>query len=174
MAGFKLPFFKEHPAKAEARRLLETVSGAARDPALYGAGRAPDTFDGRFQLLALHGAIALRRLRADPAQARLLQAFTDELFLNFDDGLREAGIGDLSVAKHMKKIGKAFYGRFGAYDEALAAGDRVSLESALSRNVWNEEAAAFAPSLAERALTLAARLGSLPVEQILSPEAWRC
>ena len=173
MAGFKLPSFKEHPAKAEARRLLETVSGASRDPALYGPSRAPDTFDGRFQLLALHGVIALRRLRTDPAHARLLQAFTDELFLNFDDGLREAGIGDLSVAKHMKKIGRAFYGRFSVYDEALGAGDRAGLESALSRNVWNEEAAAFAPSLAARAQALAARLGDLPVEQMLLQEAWR-
>lgn len=172
MAGFKFPSFKEHPAKAEARQLLAAVTAAARAPALYGPGRVPDSFDGRFQILSLCGVLALRRLGAAAAQAPLAQAFTDALFLSFDDGLREAGVGDLSVPKHMKKIGQAFYGRYAAYDAALSAGDRPALAAALSRNIWGEEQAAFAPALAEHAAALAARLAAAPASAIMATEHW--
>ncbi len=145
---------------------------AAREPALYGPERVPDTFDGRFQLLTLVGVLALRRLTAAGGRADLVQAFTDELFLNFDDGLREGGIGDLSVAKHMKKIGQAFYGRYGAYDAALSADDQVALSAALSRNIWDENAAPFAPALAEKALQIAKRLNSVAPEAMAAAEHW--
>jgi cytochrome b pre-mRNA-processing protein 3 len=172
MPSFRFPQFKEHPAKAEARQLLATVTAAAREPGLFGDERVPDTFDGRFQVLTLCGVLALRRLTAAGDQAALVQAFTDALFLNFDDGLREGGIGDLSVAKHMKKLGQAFYGRYGAYEAALASDDKAALIAALSRNVWGENPAPFAPELADKAFKIANRLNSVAPAELASPAHW--
>jgi cytochrome b pre-mRNA-processing protein 3 len=172
MTRFSFPSFKEHPAKAEARQLLAAVTATAREPALYGPGRVPDTFDGRFQMLALCGVLALRRLAAAPEHRQLTQAFTDALFLNFDDGLREAGVGDLSVAKHMKKIGQAFYGRYAAYDSPLSGDDQAALAAALSRNIWGEEHAPFAPALAQHTAALARRLAAAPPGGMAAPELW--
>jgi cytochrome b pre-mRNA-processing protein 3 len=132
----------------------------------------PDTFDGRFQVLTLCGVLALRRLTVAGGQADLIQTFTDALFLNFDDGLREAGVGDLSVAKHMKKIGQAFYGRYGVYDAALTAEDRPALAAALSRNIWGENPSPFAPALAEKAFQIATRLNSVPPAAMAAAEPW--
>jgi cytochrome b pre-mRNA-processing protein 3 len=52
-----------------------------------------------------------------------------------DANLREMGIGDLAVPKHMKRIGEAFYGRAAAYDTGLDADDDAALAEALLRNV---------------------------------------
>ena len=53
-------------------------------------------------------------------------------------GLREMGVGDLTVPKRMQAFGEAFYGRAAAYDLALAAG-RESLAQALCKNILNGE-----------------------------------
>lgn len=173
MPKLSFPLFKEHPAKAEARQLLAAVCTAARAPDFYGEGRVPDTFDGRFQVLTLHGVLTLRRLTALAHAEALAQAFTDAVFLNFDDGLREAGVGDLSVPKHMKKIGQAFYGRYGVYDAALTALDRPALAAALSRNIWSQDDAPFADALAGHVMTVAARLAAMPVDKLSDANTWR-
>ncbi len=67
-----------------------------------------------------------------------------------DANLREMGIGDLAVPKHMKRIGEAFYGRGAAYDAAMAAPEGTLLAQALTRNVFAGD-----PTLEERALRLA-------------------
>ncbi|MGE3302256.1 MAG: ubiquinol-cytochrome C chaperone family protein [Hyphomonadaceae bacterium] len=163
---------RPNPNRAAAERLLAATMAAARQPALYGPGRAADTFDGRFQMAALHGALVARRLRAEPGGEALAQLFADVLFRSFDEGLREAGVGDLSVPKHMKKIARAFLGRFAAYGAALAAGDRTALAGALSRNVWDAEGAPFAAPLADYALAAAAGLAARPLDELAKPECW--
>jgi cytochrome b pre-mRNA-processing protein 3 len=149
------------------------VNAAARQEDLYGAERTPDTFDGRFQLLCLYAALAMRRLRASPEAAKLAQHFSDALFQSFDDGLREAGVGDLAVPKQMKKIAKAFYGRLTAYDAAITAADGPALTSALSRNIWDIEEAPFAGALAGRVEALAARLSEAAPERLAEPQLWQ-
>jgi cytochrome b pre-mRNA-processing protein 3 len=171
-AGLKPFAFKENRTRIEARAIVAAVTAAARLPALFGPGRAPDTFDGRFQMATLHAVIALRRLRGEPGAASLTQRFLDMLFRDFDAGLREAGVGDLSVPRHMKKIARAFYGRLKAYDAALSAGDRAGLAAALSRNIWDADQAPFAPALAERAAALAAALAAQPLSALSTPRAW--
>jgi cytochrome b pre-mRNA-processing protein 3 len=173
-------FLKPDPAREAARNLLAAISEAARAPSLFGDGRAPDTFDGRFQVVTLLAALAMRRLKREPGAGRLAQMFADQLFRSFDEGLREAGIGDLSVAKHMKKLAGAFYGRLSAYDSALggdlAEGERsarlAALAAALSRNIWNEESIPFAASLAEGVSGLAEKLESAPLEALGDLETW--
>ena len=63
----------------------------------------------------------------------------DSLFLHFDDTLREIGHSDIGVAKRLKTIGSAFYGRNAAYAAALDHSSSTELATALARNVYGAE-----------------------------------
>jgi len=147
---------------------------AARDPALYGAEGAPDTLEGRFDLIALHAAILVRRLRRDPDPrgAPLAQAVFDAMFADMDMNLREMGVGDMSIGRRVKAMWEAFHGRARAYEAALEAGDVPALEAVLARNVWAAEPPEGAPArLARRALALEAVLVAQPFPAFLSGRA---
>jgi cytochrome b pre-mRNA-processing protein 3 len=72
----------------------------------------------------------------------------------------------------MKKIGAAFYGRYGAYEAALSADDRAAMTAALARNIWGENTAPFAPALADKAFRIANRLNSVAPAAMASAEHW--
>lgn len=119
--------------------LYTAAVAAARAPALFGPGyAAPDTLDGRFDLVGLHVALLIRRLRhdPDPRGPALAQAVFDAMFSDMDQTLREMGVGDLVVGKRVKRMWEAFHGRARAYEAALQAGDEAALALALARNVW--------------------------------------
>lgn len=164
--------FRRSRAEEDAARLLAAVTGASRRPAFYGAGRVEDTLEGRFEFMTLNGALALIRLQADPALAPLAQAFTDQLFRQFDAGLRELGIGDTSVPKRMHKLAASFYGRLQAYGPALAAGDIDALRAAIGRNFWGDEAHPYAPALAAHAAQVAEQHRSASAEAMFDPQGW--
>lgn len=111
----------------------------SRAAAFYGPGRAPDTVEGRLEVLMAHLALVLRRLRAPQGErADFAQALLDAFFRDVDSALREIGVGDLTVAKKMKKIAEGFYGRAKAYDEGLEAAASAAaepLEDAVRRNL---------------------------------------
>ena len=108
----------------------------ARQPVFFGENGVPDTLDGRFELVCLHGFLYLHRLKSERPQAnRLCQAFFDRMFADFDRALREMGAGDLGVGKQVKRMAQAFYGRIRAYEEGLA-GDDSALGAALARNLF--------------------------------------
>ncbi len=162
--------FRSSQAAIDADRLLACVAEASRRAEFYGPGRIADTLDGRFELMALHAVLALRRLRQDPAQTRLSQLFTDKLFRHLDAGLREAGVGDLSVPKRMHKMAAAFYGRLNAYDLALQDG-RAALEAALTRNAL-AGAGDLASALAGYVERAAAGIEGRPVHALFVADAW--
>ena len=54
---------KTDPRRETARRLADSIIAAARRPELYLARFAADDFDGRFGMVALHGALVMRRLK---------------------------------------------------------------------------------------------------------------
>lgn len=125
---------------------------AAREPYFYAELGVPDTLDGRFDLVALHAALLIERLRAapDPGPA-LAQAVFDAMFSDMDVTLREMGVGDLSVGKKVRKMWEAFHGRALAYGPALAAEDETELAVAIRRNVWRKaEAPARSPEILAR------------------------
>lgn len=152
--------------------LLASVIAAARRSGFFGEGRAPDTLDGRFEMLSIHAALALLRVQKERAGRPLAQSFTDGLFRNLDAGLREAGTGDLSVPRKMKAIAQNFYGRCNAYGEALAAGDEAALAAALARNVWDAAEHPFAPPLAAYVAAAARRLAATPLARLADGAVW--
>lgn len=164
--------FRRSQASVDSELLLTAVTAASRQSALFGEGRVADTLDGRFETMALHGALALIRLRAEPELGPLAQAFTDDFFRLLDSGLREEGVGDTSVPKRMHKLASAFYGRLDAYAAAIGARNNEALAAALGRNVMKDEASAFAPTLSDYALRVAAHQGERPASAMFTPEGW--
>jgi cytochrome b pre-mRNA-processing protein 3 len=162
--------FSPSRARKDAGLLLHQITNVSRNPALFGEGRMPDTLDGRFELMALHGALALVRLRQAPDGDALAQAFVDALFRHLDSGLREDGVGDLAVPKRIHKLAGAFYGRADAYAKALGAGVSA-LQSVLSRNIVARPA--FAEALARHVRALAAAQADLPWQALLTEAGWR-
>jgi len=89
-------------------------------------------------MIVLHIVLLLRRLRQPGEnQQRLAQALVDYMAADLDRSIRELGVGDLSGGKFMKRLGQGLYGRAAAYDKALDAGDRVALQEAIVRNIYD-------------------------------------
>jgi cytochrome b pre-mRNA-processing protein 3 len=126
--------FKRNPCEESARALYGAIVAQAREPAFYGGLDVPDSLDGRFELIALHGFLVLHRLKRDGENtADLAQSLFDVLFQDMDASLREMGAGDLGVGRRVKTMVKGFYGA------GLARGlvDRPeALSAALRRNLY--------------------------------------
>jgi cytochrome b pre-mRNA-processing protein 3 len=119
-----------------AERLHDHLVAATRRPVFYLQFGVPDTFEGRFDLLVLHVALTLRRLRSlGGAADHVAQELVDLMFARFDIGLREMGVSDIGVPKRMKRMAQAFNGRTASYFAALDGGDRDALADAIGRNV---------------------------------------
>jgi cytochrome b pre-mRNA-processing protein 3 len=143
---------------------------AAREPWLYQALGVPDTLDGRFDLLALYAFLLIHRLRTAPAPGpALAQAVFDAMFSDMDNTLRELGVSDLRVGKHMRAMWEALHGRAQAYASALDANDRGALAAAVARNVWRGAApTAAARSLAGIVLAQTDHLAAQPLAAFVS------
>ncbi len=122
--------------------LYGMIVAQARSAAFYADYAVPDTVEGRFDLIVLHLVLLLRRLGSEDCRERggreLGQRLFDAFCRDLDDNLREMGIGDLAVPKHMRRFAEAFYGRQGAYLAALESGDERDFENALARNIFVE------------------------------------
>ncbi|MDE0877480.1 MAG: ubiquinol-cytochrome C chaperone family protein [Sphingomonas bacterium] len=118
----------------EALPLWTAVVQRGRQEHWYLDGAVPDSVDGRFDMIAAVLSLVLIRLEADGEAAAPLGAQLTERFVDDMDGqLRQMGIGDIVVGKHIGKMMSMLGGRIGAYREGLAVGD---LKPALARNLY--------------------------------------
>ncbi len=132
--------------------LYGMIVAQARHPVLYAEYGVSDTVQGQFDLIVLHLVLVLRRLDRAGDQGRALgQRLFDAFCRDLDGNLREMGIGDLAVPKHMQRFGEAFYGRQAAYLGALDASDSRDFEDALARNILEGGAPERAANLARYA-----------------------
>lgn len=146
--------------------LYAAVVARARDPDWYLAGGVPDTIDGRFDMVATVLALVLLRLEGEPAGLAASAPLTERFVTDMDGQLREIGIGDVVVGKHMGRMMGALGGRIGAYRDGLAAGD---LSPALVRNLYRGDApdTAALDHVTRRLTTLAGALRGVPVADLL-------
>jgi cytochrome b pre-mRNA-processing protein 3 len=166
-------FFTPRPQVLAAKSLFASASVQARSPAFYTDAGVPDTPEGRFELYTLHVALLLRRLSGDePQVAETRQGLFDAFVRNLDDGLREMGVGDLSVGKKMRKLGAAIYGRLRSYNDALGAADSLGAVGALvKRTVFvGGDATADPVALARYVLDADRALVSEPMSGLLKGE----
>ena len=109
-----MPFarlFRASPRRETAYRLYGAIVERARRPAFYAALGVPDTLDGRFELVALHAVLVIRRLNAAHERTQeFAQELFDALFADMDRALREMGTGDLSVGKQVKRMAQELFG----------------------------------------------------------------
>lgn len=166
-------FIGAEPVVLPGAMLYANVVAEARRPDWYLAGEVPDTLDGRFDMVALVLSFVLLRLEAeDSPPARQLSAdVTDRFIADMDGNLREDGVGDQVVPKHLGRMMAALGGRLGAYREA--GPDDAALAAALAKNLWrggavNPDALAYMVTKVRR---LAARLSPLEVAALASG-AW--
>lgn len=160
-----------------AETLYARIVAQARQPALYVEGQVPDTLEGRFEMIVLHAALVMRRLKdGGQAERDLAQEVFDTMFVDMDRSLREIGVGDMSVGKKVRSMAEAFYGRAGAYDSALKAADQASqnerMAAALARNVFGADAPAERTrGLARYALAADRTLTAAGTDTLLAGEA---
>ncbi|HEU4959197.1 MAG TPA: ubiquinol-cytochrome C chaperone family protein [Sphingomonas sp.] len=125
------------PKRDAAAALYAAIVAKGREPHWYLEGGVADTVDGRFDMIAAILCLVLLRLEGDPdgpaPSAHLAERFVDDM----DGQLREIGIGDIVVGKHIGRMMGMLGGRLGAYRAAFDAGD---LGPALIRNLYRGEA----------------------------------
>ncbi len=114
--------------------LYNQVVAKAREPHWYIEGQVPDNIDGRFDMVAAILSLVLLRLEGDKSHAldmaRLTEVFVDDM----DGQLREVGIGDMIVGKHIGQIMSAVGGRLGAFRDSLT--DSKTLDEVIVRNIF--------------------------------------
>lgn len=142
-------WFRKDQTQSQAETLFEGLNEQARQPEFYVRVGAPDTIEGRFEVLALHVFLMVRRLKRDaPASDRLSIALQETFFRQLDHALRELGVGDLSVGRKIRGLAEAFYGRASAYEKAIGEG-KEALAGALARNVFESADGTLAMPLAD-------------------------
>jgi cytochrome b pre-mRNA-processing protein 3 len=174
-----------HRQTTAAQALYACIVAQARQPEFFADLGVPDHLDGRFETLALHAFLVLRRIKAEPTDEAgdLAQALFDIFFVDMDRSLREMGASDLGVGRRVKAMAEGLYGRIQAYERGLMEGGAV-LEPALKRNLYGTVAEPRADDLAslarylkcqDRALAAqpmsefrAGRIAFLPVVQAIA------
>ena len=122
--------------RASVRPLYAAIAAQARQQHWYVEGEVPDSVDGRFEMVTVILALVLIRLDAIGDAGAIPAALLAEVFVEDMDGqLRQLGMGDVVVGKHIGKMMSALGGRLGAYRAGLA-GD-APIGEALVRNLYS-------------------------------------
>lgn len=116
-----------------ARSIYGSIVTRAREPVFYADWGVPDTLQGRFEMIALHLVLVLRRLAAEGrAGERLARALTETCMVDLDDAMREMTFGDLAVPREVKRAAAALFDRHTAYLAALGKPDDIRLAEAIA------------------------------------------
>ena len=112
------------------------ASGPSRGGPLLGDdGRVPATLYGAFDMIAFLLALVLLRLELEGDGARADSVLLTETFIDdMDASLRQIGIGDFVVGKHVGRLVGALGGRLDSYRAALAGVE--DFEAAVRRNIF--------------------------------------
>lgn len=131
----------------------------ARDPHWFASCGVADTVEGRFDMITAVMALLLMRMENDPELVRKSVLLTEIFVEDMDGQMRQAGVGDVVVGKHMGRVMGSMGGRLGAYREAFAEPGDEALAQAVERNMSMTEAGD--PACVARGLrSLAGRLAA--------------
>ncbi|WP_198022247.1 ubiquinol-cytochrome C chaperone family protein [Candidatus Odyssella acanthamoebae] len=110
----------------------------ARHPDYYTDFSIQDKVLGRFEVLALHLFLMLRRLKEDtsPLSGDISQEICDLFVADMDHSLRNARLSESKIDKNFKRFIEGFYGRLVAYDKGL---DEGALDAAILKNVYGDD-----------------------------------
>ena len=131
---------------ADMRALWHRVVEIAREKAWYQEGQVADTVTGRFDAITMVLAVVLLRMEREDVLHAPSTRLTELFVTDMDGQLRQGGVGDLMVGKHVAKLMSTLGGRIGALRDALAhsgtskrdalvLSDDTALAAAIERNV---------------------------------------
>lgn len=164
--------FSRKDPRQQAEPAYARVVALGRDPYWYLDGGVEDSVDGRFEAVSMVLCSVLLRLEGSDADSavRHFSVYLAELFVEDMDGqLRQSGVGDLIVGKHIGKMMSALGGRLGAYRAPLADRDLPRLGEALRRNLYRDSPAEETAVLASATHldALYQRIRTLPVDAVM-------
>lgn len=167
--SFFARIFGERKQRRHLQPLYDAIVGAGRAPAWYRDGQVPDTLDGRFDMIAAVLTLVLLRLEQEGGRTRGESVLLTEAFIaDMDGSIRQMGIGDLMVGKHVGRMMSALGGRLAAFRDAADG----ALDAPVTRNIFHD-----APPSAEAVRFVGARLerfrdglAGLPAERVLAGE----
>ena len=152
------------------RPLYDRVVNAGRDPAWYLEGQVPDTIDGRFDVISALLALVLIRMEQEEERTRTASVLLTELFIDDMEGtVRQIGIGDLMVGKHVGKMVGALGGRLSAFRAATGAAE---FDEVVSRNIFHDAPPSHAAVrfVSERLQRFQEALAAAPLSSLLEGE----
>ncbi len=153
----------------EVRPLWHKVVELTRDPSWYAECKVADTVAGRFDMITAVLSVVVVRLEAVDRHTQ--SALLCELFVEDMDGqLREFGINDVVVGKHVGRLMSSLGGRLGAYRPALASADMQKLEAAVERNVTFVDEEGSSPCVAGKLQALHDQLAHLNGDALIAAQ----
>lgn len=145
-----------------------SIVAQSRQAKFYADWQVPDTVTGRFDMISLHLAVLLRRLKTGEAKTRnFSQSLFDLFFKDMDRSLREMGAGDMAVPKRIQKMGELFYGLLAGVTNALENADDEAMAALLRRNVFSGEQNPHLEDFSSYVRIFAAQLQDIPDDTIL-------
>lgn len=166
--------FRPTTSAAAGQSLYAGAVAQARTPSFYTALGVADRIDARFELYTLHVVLLVLRLGGEGQRAaETSQSLFDTFVSALDNTLREIGVGDLSVAKRIRPLAEAVYGRARGYSAALTGEPDVeALSGLLSRTVLAEaEPGPRAQPLVDYVIRAHASLSTQPLGSFLAGQA---
>ena len=158
--------FRKSTAPEAVDHAYRSIVAQSRQPRFYAEWGVPDTVTGRFDMVSLHLALLLRRLKGDESAREFSQALVELFFQDMDRSIRELGVTDLGVPKKVKAMGNVFYGLANVLGPALDSASVADVESVLVRNVYGEANPGALP-LANYLLDQSGRLAGEPAAQLM-------
>lgn len=158
--------------RAALRPLWHRVVELAREREWYADCGVADTVEGRFDMITLVLSITLLRMEREPVLAEETALLTELFVEDMDGQLRQQGVGDHVVGKHVGKLMSTLGGRLGAYRSALAHDGEAGapeLAAVIRRNVGLAQPDR-AEAVAARTRTLFTRLERTPAEALRAGE----
>ncbi len=174
--------FRKRVLEKVGEPLYASVAAQSRQTGFYTLMGVADRIDARFEVYTLHVLLLILRLRDEDLSAEgvqtsgpggeAAQSLFDVYVSALDNALRELGVGDTSMARKMRSLGEALYGRMVAYESPLRQFDEVALSHLLARNVFGDENAPGGAELARYAIAARRQLADQRFEDILGGPVW--
>ncbi len=161
-------FFSRDEGRDALYPLYQALVEEARAPFWYLDCGVPDTIDGRFDMLGAVMTLVLHRFDAAGEEGKIPAVMLTETFIEDMDGqLRQDGVGDVVVGKHVGRMLSALGGRLDAYGDSIA--DPVAFKAALVRNLYRSAPPSDAAlnAAAARLVALRQSLSLLTMDQMM-------
>ena len=169
------------PEQTIAKILWRQLVAAARAPIFYQEFTVPDRPQARFEMVVIHAYLLFARLKNLPKDAPqsakpLIDALFAQMTQDFEQNLRQMGVGDLRVGGKIKELMAAFYGRIVEFDRCFSDKNLDTtdqLTAILSLNIWGDEPTAELPAtkgakrLAEYMISARGYLDSLSYDAMM-------